>query len=184
MVPCLKTRSLTTCSPMALFRWEMISCFMRESCCIQADPFTLRVSTPSRMDAGDAFDAIWAPTASSHTCQTLISRSRFCTGLPEKADSRRSEIGIGRFILGRFSAAISVQPFSCPAAYQLPEHGAGNGERDDFPAVSGFDSEVYNERDADMDIEVPGKTEFLDTLPHIAERDVYCNCSQNQPDKD
>src|SRR6185369_1609677 len=184
MVPCLKTRSLTTCSPMMLFSWKIISCFMRESCCIQADPFTLRVSTPSRMDAGDAFEAICAPTASSHTCQTLISRSRFCTGLPENADSRRSAIGIGRFILGRFSAAIGVPPFSCPAAYYLPEYGAGNGERDEFPAVSGLDSEVYDKRYAYMDIEVPGKAEFSDTLPHIAERDVYCNCSQNKPDKD
>jgi hypothetical protein len=83
---------------------------------------------------------------------------------------------------GRFST-IGIPSPSHPATNYLTQDSTTQGKRNEFPAVSRLDSEVYDERDTDMNIKIPGEAELLNSLAKVTKRDIYYYCERNQTEK-
>ena len=67
--------------------------------------------------------------------------------------------------------------------YVLACNGRAEGERDEHPAEARLDPEIDDERDGDMDVEVPAEGELPVILPQVTERPVDREGEENQPRK-
>jgi hypothetical protein len=62
----------------------------------------------------------------------------------------------------------------------LADYRSSQGEGDEFPAEAGFDAEIDDEGDGDVDVEIPAEGEFFIALPQVAERYVNGQGEQNE----
>jgi hypothetical protein len=80
-------------------------------------------------------------------------------------------------------SAISFSQLVDESAEVLTGKSPEQGEGDEPPAVSALYPQVDDDRNGNVDIEIPGKRKFSAILPQVTEGDVNGYCKKDEPDE-